>query len=131
MVPYRNEYHGRVQEGFDSSFNALNIDYIDLYLMHWPQANVPGNPMIALSAEESPTFVETWKEMEKLLSTGKVRAIGVSNFAIPHLEKLLKETSVVPVTNQVQAHVCLPQEELQRWCEERGITITAYSPFGT
>ena len=100
---------------------------------------------------EAPTFVDTWKEMEKLLETGasasfpyryswligifdasgKVKSIGVSNFSIKNLENLLPHCKVIPVTNQVQLHPCLPQAELKAYCEAKGILLTAYSPFGT
>lgn len=69
--------------------------------------------------------------MEKLLETGKVKNIGVSNFSIKNLELLLPHCKVIPVTNQVQVHPCYPQFELQKYCESKGIIITAYSPFGT
>ena len=69
--------------------------------------------------------------MEKLLETGKVRAIGVSNFSVKLLEVLLEEASIVPATNQVELHPCLPSFELKKYCEEKGIILTAYSPLGT
>ncbi len=79
---------------------------------------------------ESPTYVETWRDMEKLLGTGKVRSIGVSNFSVALLEVLLKETTVVPATNQVEMHPCLPSFELKKYCDEKGIILIAYSPLG-
>lgn len=84
----------------------------------------------AIPPDQSPTFVEVWQEMEKLLETGKVRAIGVSNFSIKNLEILLPHAKVIPVTNQVEMHPCYPQNELKKYCEEKGILLTAYSPFG-
>ena len=103
----------------------------------------------ALDVEQSPTFVETWKEMEKLLDTGtihpllllllyqltstspgKVKSIGVSNFSIRHLETLLAHAKVVPVTNQVEVHPFYPSFELQKYCESKNILLTAYSPLG-
>ena len=95
--------------------------------MHWPQASVDGKP---IPYGQSPTFVETWKEMEKLLGTGKVRSIGVSNFSVKNLEILLKDASIVPATNQVEVHAWLPSTELKRYCEDKGIVLTAYSPLG-
>lgn len=80
--------------------------------------------------DESPTFIETYKEMEKLLETGKVKSIGVSNFSIKTLEILLPHVKVVPAVNQVEVHPCLPQEDLIKYCEEKGILIVAYSPLG-
>ncbi|KAI0696587.1 Aldo/keto reductase [Cytidiella melzeri] len=123
-----NAHHGRVREAFEESLALLDCEYIDLYLMHWPQAVVPASD--TLSFEESPSFVETWKEMEKLLDTGKVKAIGVSNFSIKNLEILLGHCKVVPASNQVEMHPLYPQFELQKYCEGKGILITAYSPLG-
>ncbi|CAK5281644.1 unnamed protein product [Mycena citricolor] len=129
--------HTRVKEAFEESFNALDVDYIDLYLMHWPQANLhaalTGGRVLA--PEESPTFVETWIEMEKLLesvsiTSGKVKSIGVSNFSIKNLEILLPHCTVIPVTNQVELHPCYPQNDLKAYCESKRILLTAYSPLG-
>ena len=99
-----------------------------MYLMHWPQAYTEDNKPVPYG--ESPTYVETWRDMERLLGTGRVRSIGVSNFSIKSLETLLKETTVVPATNQVECHPCLPSFELKKYCDEKGIILTAYSPLG-
>ncbi|EJD41241.1 Aldo/keto reductase [Auricularia subglabra TFB-10046 SS5] len=121
-------YHHRVREGFEASLQALDIDYIDLYLMHWPQAHdESGN---ALPPETSPTFVETWHEMEKLLETGKVKNIGVSNFSIKLLDQLLSQCKIKPVMNQVELHPCYPQHRLLEYCKRHGIILTAYCPLG-
>ncbi|KIK65214.1 hypothetical protein GYMLUDRAFT_220485 [Collybiopsis luxurians FD-317 M1] len=128
-----NPDHGRVEEAFEESLKNLNSDYIDLYLMHWPQAGKPDNGIwgdVAFRLHESPTFVETWKDMERLLGSGKVKSIGVSNFSVKNLEILLPHCTVVPVTNQVQLHPCLPQNDLKAYCESKGIILTAYSPLG-
>ncbi|KAJ7282780.1 NADP-dependent oxidoreductase domain-containing protein [Mycena rebaudengoi] len=114
--------HHRVQEAFDESFAKLGLDYIDLYLMHWPMGKT-------LAPEEHPTIIDTWKDMEKLLKTGKVKSIGVSNFSIKTLEQLLPHCSILPVTNQVELHPCLPQADLLAYCEAKKILLTAYSPF--
>ncbi|KAJ7782781.1 NADP-dependent oxidoreductase domain-containing protein [Mycena metata] len=129
----RNGDHHRVREAFEESFNRLNTEYIDLYLLplaasvHGSQINAPN---MALTPEESPTFVETWKEIEKLLDTGKVKSIGVSNFSIKTLEELLAQCSVTPANNQVELHPCLPQDDLKTYCQAKGILLTAYSPLG-
>ncbi|KZO91474.1 Aldo/keto reductase [Calocera viscosa TUFC12733] len=123
-----NSHHASVAQGFDMSFKNLNIEYIDLYLMHWPNASDDkGSP---IPYGKSPTFVETWKDMEKLLGTGKVRSLGVSNFSIKIFEELLPHATVIPVTNQVECNVYYPQHKLQEYCKSKGITITAYGPLG-
>ncbi|KUI53503.1 Putative reductase 1 [Cytospora mali] len=122
-----NSDHHRVKEAFDHSLKALDLEYIDLWLMHWPQG-FQGDRCIP--PEESPTIHETWAEMVKVLDTGKVRAIGVSNFGVPLLESLLKATTVVPAVNQVELHPFLPRENLRKFCTEHEIVVTAYSPMG-
>lgn len=118
-----------MSEAFERSLKALDIEYIDLYLMHWPQARVDDK---IRQPEESPTYQETWADMVKLLATGKVRALGVSNFGVPLLEALLKAggTDVVPAVNQVELHPLLPKTELRDFCARHGILLTAYSPIG-
>ncbi|KLO17099.1 Aldo/keto reductase [Schizopora paradoxa] len=120
--------HGDVAGGFEASLKALDIGYVDLYLMHWPQGSAADGKFIP--PEQSPTFVETWREMVKLLDAGKCKAIGVSNFSIKNLDILLANTEVVPAANQIEVNPCLPQFELVEYCEKRGIHITAYSPLG-
>ncbi|CDO68839.1 hypothetical protein BN946_scf184805.g48 [Trametes cinnabarina] len=80
--------------------------------------------------EEHPNFVDAWAEMEKLLETGKVRSIGVSNFSINNLEILLQHAKVGPVNNQVEVHPCHPQYDLKQYCDNKGILLSAYSPLG-
>jgi len=121
--------HIHVQQAFEESLKLLGLEYIDLYLMHWPQYTdsagyTPGPD------EQNPTFVETYKEMEKLLATGKVKSIGVSNFSIKTLTTLLGSCTVVPAVNQVELHPYLPQDDLKAFCDSKGIHLTAYSPFG-
>lgn len=85
-----------------------------------------------VAPDQSPTVVDTWLEMEKLIETGKVKSIGVSNFSIKILSQLLDDprTKVVPAVNQVEMHPCLPQTNLKEFCESKGILMTAYSPLG-
>lgn len=99
---------------FEESRRKLGLDVIDLYLIHWP---VTGK------------FKETWRALEELYSDGKVRAIGVSNFQIHHLEDLLKDAKVVPAVNQVEYHPLLTQVELHNYCKERGIQLEAWAPL--
>ncbi|KDQ55067.1 hypothetical protein JAAARDRAFT_37592 [Jaapia argillacea MUCL 33604] len=122
-----NDAHDSVSEAFQASLQSLNCGYIDLYLMHWPQADGPRG---VLREGQRPTFIDTWKDMEKLLDTGKVKSIGVSNFSIKTLSALLPHCTTIPAINQVELNPCLPQEELKAFCEEQGIVLTAYCPLG-
>ncbi|KIP05273.1 hypothetical protein PHLGIDRAFT_119988 [Phlebiopsis gigantea 11061_1 CR5-6] len=90
----------------------------------------PWMPGRILTFDEHPNFVDAWKELEAVLQTGKVRAVGVSNFSIQNLEILLANTSVMPAVNQVEAHLCHPQDPLKQYCDERNILLSAYSPLG-
>ncbi|KAG7093282.1 hypothetical protein E1B28_006964 [Marasmius oreades] len=122
-----NLAHNQVQEAFAESLRKLDCEYLDLYLMHWPQASIDGR---VLASDESPTIIETWKEMEKLLDSGKVKSIGTSNFSIKTLQTLLLHCSVVPAVNQVELHPFLPSVSLHNFCEEKRIQLTAYCPLG-
>ncbi|KAF7321559.1 Aldo-keto reductase [Mycena kentingensis (nom. inval.)] len=134
-----NGDHSRVCDAFHESLERLNLEWVDLYLLHWPQA-APGdvdfadinNPGLAFPPTAHPTFIETYLKMQKLLETGLVKAIGVSNFSIKTLGALLEaeECTVTPAVNQVELHPCLPQDDLKAFCEEKGILLTAYSPLG-
>lgn len=122
--------HDDPKRGLEGSLKALGVDYVDLYLMHWPMAREGGAGGRVIPPEESPTFVDTWLAMEKLLETGKVKNIGVSNFSIKNLSILLEKANIIPVVNQVELHPCYPQNELLRWCNSKGIHLTAYCPLG-
>lgn len=102
-------------QAFEHSLNKLQLDYIDLYLVHWP---VKGK------------YKDTWRALEKIYESGKVRAIGVSNFQVHHLEDLKTEASIVPSVNQVEYHPLLTQKELLSYCNEHGIRLEAWSPLG-
>lgn len=101
-------------EAFEESRTKLGLEYVDLYLVHWA---VKGK------------YKDTWRALEKLYADGVVRAIGVSNFEIHHLEDLLADAKVVPVVNQVECHPLLNQLKLQEYCDAKGIRITAWSPL--
>lgn len=132
------------QEALDQSLERLGLDYVDLYLMHWPAAlgtknikdgnllQMPEKPDGGRDVDMEWSFVKTWELMQKLLESGKTKAIGVSNFSVNNLKELLAAptTKVTPAANQVELHPLLPQTELVQYCTEKGIVIEAYSPFG-
>ena len=121
------------------SLKSLGLDYVDLYLMHWPVAmNPDGNhEKFPKKPDGSRDLIldrkpaDTYKDMETLLQTGKVKAIGVSNFSKKFLEQLLPNVSVVPAANQIENHPLLPQQEILDFCKEKGIIVQAYSPLGS
>ena len=114
-----NSQHGydTTLAAFDGSMEKLGIDGLDLFLIHWPL------PMFD-------EYVETWRAFEKLLADGRVRSIGVSNFEIPHLERLFAETDVTPAVNQIELHPEFPQEELREFHQEHGILTESWGPLG-
>ena len=101
-------------KAFDASLKKLGFDYVDLYLVHWP---VKGK------------YKETYKALEKLYKDGYVRAIGVSNFQIHHLQDVLADCEIKPMVNQVEYHPRLTQKELLTFCRENGIQLEAWSPL--
>ena len=125
-----NTWHHRVAAGIDSSLRDLGTDYVDLYLMHWPCSTDPDNSKKHLPDWD---FIKTWQELQKLPATGKVKAIGVSNFAIKNLEKLLNDPSctTVPAVNQIELHPCNPSPKLVAYCTSKGIHCTGYSCLGS
>ena len=98
----------------ENSLRRLGVDYVDLYLIHWPVPQIRG---------------ESWKALQKLREQGLARSIGVSNYTIPHLEELLKSSPLPPAVNQVEFHPFLYQRELLQYCEGRRIQLEAYSPL--
>lgn len=99
---------------FDESLRKLGLDYLDLYLIHWPGKD---------------KYKDTWRALEKLYKDGRVKAIGVSNFNVHHLESLLEDAEIKPMVNQVEFHPRLTQTELRDYCKKQGIQVEAWSPL--
>ncbi|RUS66727.1 putative oxidoreductase [Saezia sanguinis] len=106
---------GKVQEAMDASLQRLGVDYVDLYLVHWP---VPK------------TYVDVWKKMEAVYHAGKAKAIGVSNYQIHHLQDLLGQAEIVPAINQFECYPYLAQEPLVEFCHAHQICPQAWGPLG-
>jgi 2,5-diketo-D-gluconate reductase A len=113
-----NGFHARdaALKAFDASLEALGFDYLDLFLIHWPLPAV-GN------------FVETWQALEEIHKTGRVRAIGVSNFQPEHIRRLLDQTDTVPAVNQIEAHPYLTQNDVRAFDFDNDIATEAWSPL--
>ncbi|GLK18826.1 aldo/keto reductase [Herbiconiux flava] len=112
-----NDDQTRPAEAFEKSLARLGTDYVDLYLIHWP-------------TPERDTYVDAWRGLIEIAQSGRAKAIGVSNFTIDHLERLIAETDVVPAVNQVELHVDFQQAELRSFAAEQGIAIEAWGPLG-
>ncbi|KAF8591982.1 Aldo/keto reductase [Ramaria rubella] len=142
---------GNVAKSLDWTLKESGLDYVDLYLIHWPIAFEPNGDLSHIDPSD-PTqseaelgvkvhegtdrpivtdlnLVATWRAMEALVDAGKVRSIGVSNFSTKHLNELLPHARIPVAVNQVEAHPWLPNTELLNYCREHGILLQAYSPF--
>lgn len=108
-----NSDHGKVERAFERSLSKLAVDYVDLYLIHYPV----------------PERLRSWRVLEKLRARGLARSIGVSNFTIRHLTELMANSETVPAANQVELHPYLYQRELLDFCREKNVVIQAYSPL--
>jgi 2,5-diketo-D-gluconate reductase A len=108
--------HDAALKAFDGTLEALGLDYLDLFLIHWPLPAVGD-------------FVETWKALEEIHKTGRVRAIGVSNFQPDHIRRLLDQTDTVPAVNQIEAHPYLTQDDVRAFNFDNDIATEAWSPI--
>ena len=111
-----NDDHTNVPAAFDASMQRLGIEVLDLYLIHWP-------------APQQDAYVDAWRAMLELQREGRVRSVGVCNFQVPHLQRLLDETGVLPSVNQVELSPYLQQRELRAFHAEHGIVTEAWSPL--
>ncbi|MGA4985804.1 aldo/keto reductase [Streptomyces cellulosae] len=116
-LPGRHHGYEETLASFEESRARLGLDHVDLYLIHWPLPRVD-------------KYVDSWKAMIKLREDGLVRSIGVSNFTPAHVERLEKETGVLPSVNQVELHPFFPQEELRAHHADKGVLVESWSPLG-
>ncbi|MEU0898518.1 aldo/keto reductase [Streptomyces massasporeus] len=116
-LPGRHHGYEETLASFEESRARLGLEYVDLYLIHWPLPRVD-------------RYVDSWKAMIKLREEGLVRSIGVSNFTAGHIERLEKETGVLPSVNQIELHPLLPQDELRAFHAGKGIVTESWSPLG-
>jgi diketogulonate reductase-like aldo/keto reductase len=116
-LPGRHHGYEETLASFEESRARLGLEYVDLYLIHWPLPRVD-------------RYVDSWKAMIKLREEGLVRSIGVSNFTAGHIERLEKETGVLPSVNQIELHPLLPQEDLRAFHAGKNIVTESWSPLG-
>ena len=106
------------RRAFDETLAALDIDYVDLFLVHWPLPTLYGGD-----------YVSTWRAMVEFTQDGRARSVGVSNFEVPHLQKIIAETGVTPAVNQIEVHPYFTNEEVRAFGRENGIVTEAWSPI--
>ncbi|MFE0454814.1 aldo/keto reductase [Streptomyces sp. NPDC058914] len=116
-LPGRHHGYEETLASFEESRRRLGLEYVDLYLIHWPLPRVG-------------RYVDSWRAMIKLREDGLIRSIGVSNFTAEHIDRLEKETGVLPSVNQIELHPLLPQDELRAYHEAKGIVTESWSPLG-
>lgn len=134
-----NSYHHRdnVIPALNQTLQDLGLDYIDLYLVHWPIAFAPETGLAFPSSKElflpleQVPLTETWRGMEDAYNQGLTRNIGVSNFSQNKLQTLLEEGQITPAMNQIESHPYLAQNDLLNFCRDHDVAVTAYSPLGS
>ena len=114
-----NSEHGTrsAHDAVDASLDKLGLDTVDLYLVHWPRP-------------DRDLYAETWRAMEQIKAAGKTASIGVSNFTVPHLQRVIAESDTVPAVNQVELHPAFAQRPLREFAAEQGIHIESWGPLG-
>jgi aldehyde reductase len=126
-----------VEPALKETLKNLKLEYLDLYLVHWPHAFKEGSNLHPIDSKtglfipSDVDYIDTWKAMEKVNKKGLTKSIGISNFNSKQIERLLKSAEIVPVTNQIECHPYLNQAKLRKFCSDRGITVTSYSPLGS
>ncbi|XP_028172267.1 aldose reductase-like isoform X2 [Ostrinia furnacalis] len=125
-----------VRGALTETLQNLNLTYLDLYLIHWPQAYKEEDILFPVDSEgkiqfSSVDFVDTWKALEPFVAEGLVKSLGISNFNKKQITRLLETATIKPVVNQVECHPYLNQSRLKAFCESQGIALTAYSPLGS
>jgi len=133
-----NTFHKKelVKPALKETLKNLGLDYLDLYLIHWPTAFKEGEELFPRDENEKiiysdAHYTETWKGMEECVKEGLVKSIGLSNFNSKQIQEILDIAEIKPVNNQIECHPYLNQSKLIKFCQEKGITITAYSPLGS
>lgn len=116
-LPGRHHGYDETLASFEESRKRLGLEYVDLYLIHWPLPRVD-------------KYVDSWRAMVKLREEGAVRSIGVSNFTAAHIDRLERETGVLPSVNQIEMHPLFPQEELRGQLAGKGVAVESWSPLG-
>ena len=134
-ITNKQQYNHEVRESFFASLKKLGLEYVDMYMIHWPVAQKKGVPMPhraedMVSLKDMPLDL-TWAEIEKAQQQGLIRTAGVSNFGAKRLGELIEKAEITPAVNQVESHPLLQQNDLIEFCRKNMIAVTAYSPLGS